>query len=209
MGPADRVFEVVAGSPQITFDVVAVFNSGAAGASCVIEEWGVHVEKIGEVGVGAFLRYSTGGASGERTYGKCVIAAATGDYPISQYVKDGEEGPPPEEFFYLRPGEPVSMEVSIAHPSADKDPGPQQDSPDPSPGPSIENTAVILTIYARVRVKGVTSVVSSKNSFRAIFPQDLAGVPWKAFYWDSSNPDNERFESLRSRCYGTLAELQR
>jgi len=203
LSPSHRVYEVV-GIKPVTLEVDAVFNSATAGIACVIEEWGVHLEEMGSPGAGSFLRYTTGGAEGVRTYGQCVIRAATGDYSISQYFKDDEEGPPPDKLYYLRPGEPISMEVDIGRASA----AIASPARDETADSDAEKSAIILTLYAKVRVNGVSSVVKSKTSLLAVFPRNPENVPWKTFAWDSKDPNCEKFESLRSRSYGNGTELQ-
>lgn len=187
-----RVWETMNGlAPTLQIDAVYDAESGAP--TCVIEECGVEATAVTAPGHGRFLYYGTGGAEGARDFGECLLEPKGGTLPVREWTEsnEGDEVRRPEKVYYLKPGEPLFLEVDVGRPK--------------SALATAGSGAFTLRAYARVRIDGESTVVRSAQCVRVVMPWSAAGVEWVDLLdgWTEASPEEpwNPLEDLRPQAY--------
>ncbi|MHC4846346.1 MAG: hypothetical protein ACYTCU_09310 [Planctomycetota bacterium] len=180
--------------PRMTLLIDAIYDAPSGSPTCVIEEWGIEATPISGARRGHYVAYLTGGASGPRSYGECLITPAGGTSPITLWAAGEDEEDGFDMFAsvqYLRSGEPLFFEIDVGRPEE----GAREDAGGPG--------AFLVRVYARVRIGGETSVVQSSQAVRVVMPWSADQVVWRE---PPDGPPFDAVEDLRPRAYVEVAD---
>lgn len=178
----------VTGLTDVQFVANIVYNASAADPICVINEWGINLEKdTVTIKAGIFYFYNNiGGADAPLEGGECVITGANGYFIINIWYKGDVRIKPPQRIHYLKPGDLIPLKITI---KIDEHYAGLQ-----STNCLNKTDALKLRLYAKLRVGGKDKIVYSKEALRIIVAE-----PSDTVDWNINEVDWNTMEDLRKR----------